>query len=242
MAVPSAQQMQVRQAPGANARLEGAYRDAIRHSARVRLLKRLIPFGATLTVLVVIVGAFFNPFSSSQGNVSVAAIDLSGSKITMEKPKLQGFKKDARPYEVNAKTAAQDIKKPNIVELNELDARMAMGTDGWAHLQSPFGIYDSQKDLLNLYKSVRVLTDGGYDVRLKSADIEFKTGHVVSNEPVQVLMKEGTIDAEKLEIVDNGKKLTFTGRVRTLFYGEDGQGNLRAEKPAAATSNANVGE
>jgi lipopolysaccharide export system protein LptC len=66
---------------------------------------------------------------------------------------------------------------------------------------------------------VRVTTESGEAARLKSASIDFKGGTVISREPVAVTLTNGTIEAQGLEISDNGRVLTFTGRVRTVFEG-----------------------
>ncbi len=44
----------------------------------------------------------------------------------MEAPRVAGFTKDARPYEVTARAASQDITKPDIVELKEIRAKVEM--------------------------------------------------------------------------------------------------------------------
>ncbi len=194
---------------------EGRYRAAVRHSRRVRLLRRAIPVGAVLAVGAILFFAFFEPFKSLPGNVSVGAITLNGTKVTMELPKLTGFKKDMRPYEVNARWAAQDIKQPNVIELKEINARIALQDRSYATVDALNGVYDSSADKLDLTDDVRVRTDSGYDVRMKSAQIEFKAGNVESHDPVSVKFTGGTIEAMGLEMVDNGQRIVFNGRVRT---------------------------
>ncbi|MGL5733393.1 MAG: LPS export ABC transporter periplasmic protein LptC [Beijerinckiaceae bacterium] len=201
-------------------RRERAYRDAVRHSRRVRFLKRAIPAVAMLSLAGMIFFAFFNPFREKAAHITLESVGVTGSKIVMDAPKLQGFKKDSRPYEMKAESAAQQIKTPHIIELTKLDGHVAMGTDGSATLSAPAGVFDSKKETISLQDDVRVTTNTGYDIRLKSADVEFKTGHVVSNQAVEVTMKSGTISADALEVIDNGKQIVFTGRVRTVLIGE----------------------
>jgi lipopolysaccharide export system protein LptC len=43
---------------------------------------------------------------------------------------------------------------------------------------------------------------------------------VVSREPVTVTMPNGNVEAQSLEITDNGKMLSFIGRVRTIIQPE----------------------
>jgi lipopolysaccharide export system protein LptC len=175
---------------------------AQRHSRRVRLLRRAIPIGAVLAVGAILFIAIVGPFRTLPANVSVGAITLNGTKVTMELPKLTGFKKDLRPYEVNAHWAAQDIKNPNVIELKELSARIALQDRSFATIEALNGVYDSSADKLDLKDDVRVRTDSGYDVRMDSAQIEFKGGK---------------INAKGLDMVDNGQKIVFLGRVHTVL-------------------------
>ena len=52
---------------------------------------------------------------------------------------------------------------------------------------------------------------------MKSAFAEFKTGSVISKEPVEVQMRDGTIYANGIEIADGGREIIFPGRVKTIF-------------------------
>jgi lipopolysaccharide export system protein LptC len=194
-----------------------AYAQARRHSARVRFFKRAIPAGAALAVAVVAGMTLLNPLDRI-GGLTLGPLTLSGSKITMESPRLTGVHKDTRPYEVKAVAATQDVRKPNVIELKEMQARLAIDDDGTAaRLEAASGVFDTQKEQLELRHEVRVRTDLGHDAQLKSASIDFKAGTVVSREPVTVTMANGTIEAQGVEISDNGKVVVFRGRVRTVF-------------------------
>jgi lipopolysaccharide export system protein LptC len=199
-----------------------AYAQARRHSARVRFLRRVIPIGTALAVGVVLVLTVADPFGRVVGGLTLGPVSLSGTKITMENPRLSGFRKDSRPYEVTAVAAMQDVRKPNVVELKEMKARLVTDERGGAaHLEAAAGIFDTSKEQLELRQDIRVKTDGGQAARLKSASIDFKAGTVVSREPVTVTFPNGMIDAESLEISDNGKVIVFKGRVRAVI--EDSQ-------------------
>lgn len=193
------------------------YAAARRHSARVRFLKRLIPFGSGLAILAVFIVGIFDPFRSI-GAVSIGPINLSGTRITMEAPRLTGFRaKDAAPYEVTAVSATQDIRKPTIVEMSGLKARITLENNGFANLAADTGVYDTQKEQMDLRSNVRLVTDSGYDARLSSAFVDFKGGTVKSEEPVQVLFKGGSIESQRLDVTDNGKRMAFEGRVRAVI-------------------------
>lgn len=211
-----------------------AYAAARRHSSRVRLLKWVIPVGAAVAVVGVLIIGIFDPFGRLRG-LTLGPVSLSGTKVTMEQPKLTGFRKDAQPYEVTAVSAAQDVRKPTIIELKELRAKINLDKNGIARLEAANGFYDTQKEQLELQRDVRVRTDNGYDARLKSAFVDFKAGTVVSREPVQVDVNSGTVEADAMEVGDNGKHITFIGNVRTVFDSTQfGARGAAASKPKPA--------
>lgn len=199
-------------------RPQDAYNAAIRHSARVRTLKRLIPAGALLAFAIVVGISLINPFRSI-GGLSMGPVSLSGSKITMDTPKLKGFRDGNLPYELSAAAATQDITKPDEVELQTINGRVSLGGDDFALIDAGTGVYDSKKEFMDLKGDVRVRTNAGYDARLSSATIDFKNGLVVSNEPVTVATNEGTISADRLDISENGKHIVFEGRVQAVMDG-----------------------
>lgn len=206
---------------------------ALRHSGRVRLLRRMIPVGALAVVAGVAFWAFYEPFKILPSNVSVGAVTMNGTKVTMELPKLSGFKKDNRPYQVTARWAEQDIKNPSIIGLREVKAKIALQDRSMADVEALSGIYNSQTETMSLKDDVHVQTETGYDVRMRSAEIEFKGGNVRTPDPVSVIFNGGTIDAQSLEMYDNGQKVIFNGRVRTVM-----RMGVPAAKPAAAPVDA----
>jgi len=211
-----------------------AYAQAQRHSARVRLFRRAIPFGAALAIGLVLAIALFDPFGR-MGGLSLGPVSLSGTKITMENPRLTGYRHDSRPYEVTAIAATQDVRKPSVIELEQMRGRLALDDNGkMAHLESATGVFDTQKEQLELRRDIRVTTDDGHEARLTSASIDFKAGTVISREPVTVKLTNGLVEADQLEIGDSGKVITFVGRVRTLLEpGGQSNGGKAPSQPSA---------
>ena len=214
---------------------ERAYAQARRHSARVRFYKRVIPIGTAVAVVALVAFAVVDPAGRLAG-LSLGPMSFSGTKITMESPRLTGFNKGTRPYEVTATSATQDVRKPHIVELNTMRARLVVDDSGTAaRLEAATGVFDTQKEQLELREDVRVTTDSGQEARLKSASIDFKAGTVTSREPVTVTLANGSVEADGLDISDGGKVLSFKGRVRTVFQGSPPEAQPVAASPARRT-------
>jgi lipopolysaccharide export system protein LptC len=209
-----------------------AYRQARRHSRIVRLFRIAIPVGAALAIGSVMAIAIFDPFGR-MGGLSLGPVTLSGTKITMEQPRMTGYRKNARGYEMTAVAALQDIRKPTIIELKQMKARMAMDDQGaQAHLTALSGVFDSQKEQLELQDDIYVRTDNNQEVWLKSARADFKAGTVSSKEAVRVKLPTTTIEADALDITDNGRVISFIGRVRTVI--ESAAAAPAAQKAAPA--------
>lgn len=195
---------------------QAAFRAARRHTLLVRVLRRAIPLVAIVAVLGLVVVPFLNPLRGL-ASVSLGAVGISGGKVRMEAPKLSGYRKDNRPYEVTAAAALQDIRNPTQVELETLTARLQMEREGWVTVNAKTGLFDTQKEKLRLVDDVHVRTETGYDVRMRAADIDFKAGTVVSKDPVTVNLGTTTIDANSLDVKDNGAMIAFEGRVRVVI-------------------------
>ena len=194
-----------------------AFRAAGRHTKRVRFLRRTILAGAVIGVTAVLGFAFFNPFRIALPGVSVDSLGLNGTKVTMEHPKLAGFKSDGRPYTLNAREAVQDARSPNILELHDLDAHVTMSDKSVAHVVSSLGIYDSSKETMTFGHDVHLTSDSGYDVHMTKAYVEFKNGLVDTREPLTVVMSSGTVRADSMHMGDNGKEITVEGHVRSVM-------------------------
>lgn len=178
--------------------------------------------------------AVIDPFSVVPANVSIAAASLSGTKITMELPKLNGFRRDGKPYEVRARSGVQDVRTPKIIELNEVEARIQVESDNTVNVIAPFGVFDSGADLMklsvrNAEEHISLKSTSGFTVRLRSGDVNLKAGTLRSSEPVSVLMPNGTVNADSVDVDDNGRHITFAGNVRSLFNPPENPGGQTAE-------------
>lgn len=201
-----------------------AFRAAGRHSARVRLFRKAIIGAAVFGTLAVLILAFFNPFRKMPENISVGTTGITGTKITMDLPKMNGYRKDGRPYDVRAARGIQDIRSPSIIHLEEVNSNFAMQDRSSAKVSSNKGVYDSNKEFMVLNGDVRIQNPGVYDMRLSTADLDFKNGTLQSKAPTTVALSNGTIAADSVEITQNGQKVTFTGNVKSVMDTDDGSG------------------
>jgi lipopolysaccharide export system protein LptC len=198
-----------------------AYGDALRHSRRVRLLRKAIPLACAAAVMGPVLWGVISPFARTSADVTVGAVSISGSKIKMEAPKLSGFKKDQKSYELTALEAIQDIKLPTVVELNILNGRLEQDVNSFARVTAEWGRFDQTADKLDLRGAIRIRTDKGYEADLSSARVEMKSGDISSQERVEIRSKTGAIAADSMMIRENGKHAVFEGRVRSVFIHDE---------------------
>jgi lipopolysaccharide export system protein LptC len=198
-----------------------AFAAALRHSQRVRAYRKAIPMICVGMIVLPILWNVVAPLARTASNVTVGAISVTGTKIRMDAPKLSGFKKDQKSYEVTANDAVQDIKVPGVVELNRVNGRMEQETNSFARVTADWGRFDQSADRLDLKGSVKVRTDKGHEADLKSARVDIKSGDIHSQEPVEIRSKTGTINADSMILRDNGKHAVFEGRVRSVFVPEE---------------------
>lgn len=194
----------------------GAFGAARRHTRMVRVLRFAIPVGAVFAMIGMIAVPVAMRWSGVE-SVSVASVGISDGKVRMQTPKLSGYRKDNRPYEVTAVSALQEIRNPTQVELQTLTARLQTQQEGWVTVNSRTGYFNTQSEKLQLHEDVRILTEQGYDIRMNTADVDFKAGTVQSKDPVKVILGTTTVDADTLDVKDNGAMISFAGRVKVLI-------------------------
>jgi lipopolysaccharide export system protein LptC len=187
-----------------------AFRTARRHSRAVRFMRVTIPMLVVLLLGGFALAAYLNPLRAlAKLPVNVNDLVVSGTKITMEKPRMTGFTKDARAYEFHADAAAQDLTKPDIVELQNIRAKLQMQDESIMDMSADAGVYDTKREMLELNKNIVLLSSNGNKGKLSQATIDVKKGNVVSNKPVELEFLQGVLNANKLEIVDSGDKIVF---------------------------------
>jgi lipopolysaccharide export system protein LptC len=138
---------------------------------------------------------------------------ISGSKITMEAPKLSGYTRDQRWYEMNAKSASQDVTKPDIIELAEVRAKIETADKTTIFLSAQTGMYNRKTSILNLNRNVLLKSSAGFEMHLEEAVVDTASGEVVSNKPVEAFSQDSTLNADRLEVEKSGDIVRFVGSV-----------------------------
>lgn len=207
--------------------VDRAVRSAGRHSIFVRVTRVGLPVAVVVGLTGLVLFTYFKPMEVFEKVPAISGkLAVQGSKITMELPRIAGFTRDQRAYELNAETAVQDITSPDIVELQNLRARMEMQDKDVVIVTANSGTYSTKADKVVLRDQVIVTSQQGYKALLREAAVEMKKGNVVSDQPVEIRLPNGMLKANKMEIVDSGDLIRFDGGVVL---------DIDAEKPAGAS-------
>jgi lipopolysaccharide export system protein LptC len=198
------------------------FRAAVRHSRMVRILRVLVP--ATIAVGIV-GGVAYTSLTKPLRALAKVPIDIgnlvvSGTKITMQQPRIAGFTTDRRAYELTAQAAARDLLKPDVIELEGLQATMEMQNKVSFQTTANAGYYDTKSELLTLEENILVTTSSGYQARLAEAVIDIRGGKIVSEKPVEVKSFEWLVKSNRMEITDSGDVVRFDRGVSVTIEGE----------------------
>jgi len=206
-------------APSGRTAGERAFRAAVRHSRQIRLLRVAIPIGVGVTLLGALAfTALLQPLRAlSKLPVDLGSLVVSGSKIMMQQPKLAGFTRDNRRYDLTAQAAGQDITKPDLVELHGIRATMEMKDKSTFETTARMGLYNTKTELLTLNQDIVVTTSSGYQALLSEAVVDVRVGKITSEKPVEVRTEAWTINANRMEVADSGDLMRFERGVTVIL-------------------------
>ena len=201
---------------GVGAAAAGAPREAFvraqRHSRTVRLLKGALPLlGAAMAAVFFGYSYLMTPTAVA---VKTDGSAISDGKLVMANPKLDGFTKDNRPYSMTAQRAIQDFQNEGVVELEGISAKLPIDLENWATIGAESGVYNRDKNVLDINSELTVTTSDGMTAKLKSASLDIGGGGMKTDDPVDIRMDGATITSDTMAIRENGKVLIFEKRVR----------------------------
>ena len=219
VAVPAVERQEMRAFAATGwTRSERVFRRAARHSRLIRFLRIGIPGGVFIALGLIVFAAYFNPLQApANASIDQGKLVLSGSKISMQQPRLAGYTSDSLPYELTARVASQDLANPSVIELTDLRAQLKTQDQGMLEITARTGSYDVKADQLRLSDNIRLQLDNGYEARLHEAAIDIKKGTIVSEHRVETKFPNGTLGANHLDVAENGAVVLFSQGVETYL-------------------------
>lgn len=118
---------------------------------------------------------------------------------------------------MTAKSATQRLNSLGQVELTDLEAVIGMADKSTATLKALVGQFDSKLKHLTLKQKVTVHSTKDYSVDLTSAEVDFESHKITSQEPVVVRTTSGMIQGGAMTILNEGETITFSSGVSATF-------------------------
>lgn len=207
-------------APPGGAR-HAAFKAAYRHSRRVKLLRRIIPVVSVFAVLGVVGVSAAQRLAGLSLPISIAGLSISGSRVAMEAPRLAGYTDDNRSYRVSARRAETDIRRTNqVVDLFGITAELGLADGGLANLVAVRGAMEPQAQRVEMFERIQVSTTTGYSGETTRAVIDVRAGTLVVDARVDLRGPGGKMNADRMQVRDNGRVLVFEGNVEGDFTPE----------------------
>lgn len=188
-----------------------AYRLATRHSSRVRLLKIALPVAALVIAGIFAVVSIVRTYLPADLQVESASIE--DGKIVMRNPAIAGRNKDGISYSMKAERALQDMKQPDVIELQKIIAKMPVNESTIAEVVAQNGIYDRGRNLLEMVAPFTINLNTGLAAAFQSAQLDINGGTMSTDKPVSIKSSGASIVAQSLRMTDKGKVVTFEGQV-----------------------------
>jgi lipopolysaccharide export system protein LptC len=160
--------------------------------------------------------------SETAGNGAPAApkeeITVTGSRFT-------GFDKRDQPFSISAQNAVQDENDASKVRLQSVDAEVRHKSGQQIAIKSNTAVYDAKSKTIDLQGDVRISSTDGFDARMAEAVVDINRHRLRSEVPVKVVHPRGVIQANGMEIEDDGARILFFNGVKARFGTESGKGS-----------------
>lgn len=199
-----------------------------RGPARAAARARLAPYvsGAFGLILVALVVAFlyqtgvFTPQPKPKTEAAVPS-----DHVTVSTSTITGLDSQKRPYSIAAKTAVQDKDEPKLINLDEVSGATNRNNGEAITFRSLKGIYNSDVKTLDLNTEVVIQSEGRFTARMDKAHVVVAEKRLTSDVPVAVELSNGTINANGVQITNDGNNILFLNGVKAHFGSSKSQGD-----------------
>ncbi len=177
--------------------------------------------GVALVGAIGLVGVFiwqaglFMP--SSPTSATPEAIVEKPNQITTLNATISGRDKADRPFQISAKSGAQDEKITNLIHMDSVTSVFERANGAKLDVTSDKGQYDRKTKALELTGNV-VFSEGmRFKASMAKAAINTEDQSLASKSPVKVDMQGTLIEADSLTVTNNGTRILFKGGVKAKF-------------------------
>jgi LPS export ABC transporter protein LptC/lipopolysaccharide transport protein LptA len=209
------------------------FRQARRRTALVRILRIACPVG-----VVLLLGTYALSIAQTAGLVGsetlskIAIRQILPEDLTMKNPRYEGFSKDGGSYMFTAKTAEHDLALRGVVKLNGIVGEIYQANKTRTDITATRGVFDNEKNLLELFEEINVDSQSGLKARLTRASILTKEDLLTSDEPVLVEFPNGSVRSKRMTLRQKAREATFVDEVAVILTPPDDKPKTPAAEPA----------
>ena len=183
----------------------------------VSLIKIVLPTIATALIVLVAVWPHLNE-QKKRFQIGPAQIDPSDAEnLRMVNARYTGVDDSRRPFSVTANSADQLDGQSTLVKLDAPKADVLLGDSTWVALTANKGVFDREKQILELSGGVNLFHDSGYEFSTSSAIFDLAAGDATGTEKVEGQGPFGRLRAEGFRVYNRGQRVEFTGKAKMLI-------------------------
>jgi LPS export ABC transporter protein LptC len=139
-------------------------------------------------------------------------------EVQLTGARYRGLTPAGKPYEITAAKANEAPDGSGRVDMDKPTAVLTMRDGSLVNLQSNAGVFNKQTDIVSMSGAV-VVTQPDRDLRLDTEALEanLKAGEMHSDVAVQVQDIDRRINADSMQVYDNGARIVFGGAAKMII-------------------------
>jgi lipopolysaccharide export system protein LptC len=190
------------------------------HDRMIRFLFSALPVGVGMITAVMVVSPIF-PHGEISFLLDRNKVAIARERLAVTSASYRGVDDKGRTFELNAGHAVQHSSAQPVVNMQDLNASLAM-ENGPARVQAPSARYDMSKEEMQVYGPVRLSEGDGYRMLVSQVSIDLKSNRASAKGGVTGTVPTGTFSADRMTT-------DFRQRVVVL----EGRAHLRMQAPPA---------
>ena len=131
--------------------------------------------------------------------------------------RITGFDSENQPYVITAKKGYQDKETADLVHMEDLTGTFQRKSRRPFEVFSKTGLYNSKEKAMDLEGTVRIVEKGRFTATMAKAHVELEKKNLASDVPVVVELDFGTINANGLQVSNDGNNIKFLNGVKARF-------------------------
>ena len=177
----------------------------------------LVGVGAVLTLAV----ASWLGLLANGKDVSLEIKEVKraeSGEVQLTGARYHGLTPAGKPYEITAAQANEAPDGSGRVDMDQPTAVLTMRNGSLVNLQSNAGVFNKQTDIVSMFGAV-VVTQPDRNLRLDTEALEanLKAGEMHSDVAVQLQDIDRRINAESMQVYDNGARIVFGGAAKMII-------------------------